>query len=408
MRLINGISVPSDFPTFVPTININPDEGKLFVSCYELGYLLILNSNGSPYFYKKSASRCWDFTIQPNGTMSYTIGRTSTTLDNNFEKIQSYKSIDYVTDHHEFRLLPNGNALLIAEDTQPIDMNKLIDDGNPKANVIGNHIQEVDTSGNAVFEWQCWDHYSILDAIHQNLRASSINAVHMNAIDVDFDGNILVSSRHLDEITKINHSTGLIIWRLGGKNNQFTFLNDTLGFNYQHDIRAVPGKPNHYTLLDNGNYHSPRFSRAVEYKLDTQAMTAEKVWEYRPSPDVYTQWMGNVQRLENGNTIVGWAASNLPKVTEISPDGTILYQGDFSANLTSYRVHRFQCDAKAIRPYLIIEKYPNTITLLFNHFGVSNIEKYYIYADTTENPTTRIDSTTNPYIHIAELRYIAQ
>ena len=38
---------------------------------------------------------------------------------------------------------------------------------------------------------------------------------------------LMISSRHLNEITKISRTTGDIIWRFGGKNNQFTFVNDT-------------------------------------------------------------------------------------------------------------------------------------------------------------------------------------
>ena len=55
------------------------------------------------------------------------------------------------------------------------------------------------------------------------LAATIIDYCHTNAIEQDNDGNILISSRNMDEITKINRITGQIIWRLGGKNNQFEF-----------------------------------------------------------------------------------------------------------------------------------------------------------------------------------------
>ena len=45
-----------------------------------------------------------------------------------------------------------------------------------------------------------------------------------NAIDIDFDGNFLISSRGLDEITKIDRFTGDVIWRWGGCQNQFNFF----------------------------------------------------------------------------------------------------------------------------------------------------------------------------------------
>ncbi len=55
-----------------------------------------------------------------------------------------------------------------------------------------------------------------------------------------------MSGRHLDEITKINHNTGDLIWRLGGKANQFNIywpargISDVLEFYKQHDIRRLP------------------------------------------------------------------------------------------------------------------------------------------------------------------------
>jgi len=296
IELINGVSVPGDFPNLVPSITNQPTDELLFVTTWN--YLILLQSDGTPLFYRKYKGRhVWDFTLQPSGVLSFMVGATAYTLDNHFELIDEYScGHGYYTDPHEFQLLPNGNSLLIAWESQVIDMSQLIEGGKQDANVIGTHIQELDRDQFVVFEWRCWDHYNILDALHENLAARTIHYVHMNAIDVDFDGHLLVSSRHLDEITKINRNSGEIIWRLGGRNNQFTFVNDPDGFTYQHDIRAVAGKPGHYTLMDNGNFHSPKYSRAVEYKLDTLKMTAEKVWEYRHTPDRYTHWMGNVQR----------------------------------------------------------------------------------------------------------------
>src|SRR6185295_15203514 len=113
--------------------------------------------------------------------------------------------------------------------------------GKTKATVTGNLVQELDASKNVVFQWRSFDYFQITDATHENLLTSPIDYVHANALELDNDGNILLSSRHLDEITKINRMTGAIIWRWGGKNNQFAFVNDAaLGFSHQHAIRRLP------------------------------------------------------------------------------------------------------------------------------------------------------------------------
>ncbi len=403
VRIINGISVPSDFPTLVPSVNTDPSDDLLFITTRY--YAMLLYPDGSPFFYRRLQYPVWDFTKQSESVISYVSGSAAWTLDHSFELLGEYRcGMGYKTDTHEFVLLPNGHSLLIAYDRRNIDMSKLITGGHPNAEVIGTHIQELDADKNVIFLWRCWDHFDILDAVHENLRASVIRYVHMNAIDVDYDGHLLVSSHRLDEITKINRGTGSIIWRLGGQNNQFTFINDPDQFNSQHDIRHVPDKPGYYTLLDNGRYHTPRYSRAVEYKLDTNAMTAEKVWEYRHTPDRHAVWMGNVDRLINGHTIIGWAYEELPKITQITQSGDIVYEADYTTKETSYRSHRFDWTGKAVRPHLMIDDiYHDKVTLLFNQFGDTTVQKYYIYADTTPWPHTKIDSTTEPFIHLDSL-----
>jgi len=55
--------------------------------------------------------------------------------------------------------------------------------------------------------------------------------------------------------------------------------------------------------------------------------------------------MGSVQRLENGNTLIGWgtvSAFGGPVLTEVHPDGTVAFEMSFPAELASYRAFRFQ------------------------------------------------------------------
>jgi hypothetical protein len=141
----------------------------------------------------------------------------------------------------------------------------------------------------------------------------------------------------MDEITKINRATGDIIWRLGGRNNQFTFLNDSIRFSHQHDIRRLPN--GNITMFDNGNFHTPPFSRAVEYRLDEQQRTTELVWEFRNTPAIYTFATGNVQRLPNGNTLISWGTTNV--ITEVRPNGTKALELVLSPLFTVYRTFRF-------------------------------------------------------------------
>jgi hypothetical protein len=119
-----------------------------------------------------------------------------------------------------------------------------------------------------------------------------------------------------------SRTTGEIIWRLGGRNNQFTLLGDTLWFSHQLAIRRLPN--GHYTLFDNGNGHAPQFSRAMELVLDTVGMTCPFVWKYA-RPGTFSQAMGYVQRLGDGNTFIGWGAT-APAVSIVTPEGKTVYE----------------------------------------------------------------------------------
>jgi hypothetical protein len=329
-------------PQLTVTVNNNPAEGYLFLAPFSTSsYLIITNNNGSIFWFSNPTWWSGDFKKQPNGHLTYWDGNVA----KHFEMDENYNIVDtfycgngYSADIHELRVLNNRHAFLMAYDTQTVDMSHIVQGGNPNASVIGLIIQEIDENNNVVFQWRSWDHIPITDALHENLLAPVIDYVHGNALEIDNDSNILLSSRHLDEITKINRTTGDIIWRLGGLENQFTFVNDTLGFNYQHAVRRISN--GNITIFDNGNWHNPHFSRAVEYSIDEINKTATLVWEYRHNPSIFSGFMGYVQRLDNGNTLISWGGAN-PTVTEVTPDGTVVFEATYPAGVYTYRAYKF-------------------------------------------------------------------
>jgi hypothetical protein len=171
-----------------------------------------------------------------------------------------------------------------------------------------------------------------------NLLDPAFVHAHINSVDVDLDGNLVISARNLDEITKIDRKTGNIIWRFGGKNNQFSFVNDSIGFSAQHSVSILPN--GHVLAYDNGLFHKPNFSRAVEYRLDPNNKTAVLDWSYRNTPDIASVFWGNAQRLRNGNTFIGWGFSDIA-ATEVDPVGNKVFEMTFPKDVFSYRMFRF-------------------------------------------------------------------
>ena len=235
----------------------------------------------------------------------------------------------YYTDNHELVLTGidsvHKRAHLFGYDLRRVDMTAY---GGPADALIAGHtILRQTLRGDVEFFWSAWDHFAISDWIEppdQNKQLANIDFDHPNSLDFDHDSNYIISFRNLGEITKIDAVTGAVLWRLGGAHNQFTILNDALnGFSGQHSVRILEN--GNLLAYDNGLRHVPPESRAVEYRLDQAAMTATLVWEYRHAPAVFTPFLGSVQRLQDGSTLVGWGGVGL--ATWLNSGGGVLWEG---------------------------------------------------------------------------------
>jgi len=339
-------------PNYTVTVN-TPDawQANLF---FQLGGppikpVKIIDPSITEIYSQNLGMKGWDFKVNYNNKISY-FDRSSKgwfIMDSLQNEVDSVYCLNgYTADTHDFLALANGNYVLFAYDEQPYAMDTVVPGGDPNAIVEGLIIQELDANHNLIFEWKSWDHFHVTDNMYLNLTASNLPFIHANAIDIDFDGHFLVSCRGLDEITKIHRTTGEIIWRWGGSQNEFTFVND-YPFTHQHSIRSLGN--NRYLLYDNGNYSDQyigvKLSRAVEYELDTNLMEATKVWEFVHPDSLYTPSISGAQRLPNGNTLIDFG--NLQWlgigsiVTEVDTNNQIVFQLEYANGGNLYRAQKF-------------------------------------------------------------------
>ena len=404
-------SLPIDFPGRDITVCDAPADGKLFLASLSLrndpmpaNYLMILENDGTPVFFRKMPDRAFDFKKQPNGMLSYTTFQDGVeyfyTMDNTYSVIDSYTTQDgYPLDMHEFLMMPNGHVMLIADDPQIMDMSQVVEGGDTAAYVVGSVIQELDTDKNLVFQWRSADFFSVFDT-HVKLTRKVIRYCHTNAIEVDHDGNIMISSRNQSEITKIDRETGEIIWRMGGNNNEFTLEGDTKWFSCQHDIRRLDN--GNITLFDNNNLSDPQESRALEYVLDEENKTATLVFEYKRDPLVYANAMGSARKQSGGNTLIGWGSGWVTDVSEVRPDGTVAFEMMFSNRANSYRVFRDDWEGVAAEPYAWADTTGGELWLNFTKFGDSDVDRYYVYRGTSPAPEWKAYVTCDQSIRIRD------
>lgn len=343
----------------LPTIKIVQDKaepGIVYLANFTFGnknpntFLLNLDEHGDVTRHQKlAAGPALDLKRQPNGlTTFFHNGKWKfLAMDSAWNIVDSFMTTNgYYPDPHEILLFPEGGYAMMGVSYSTLDSSDYRAGMVPNASIGGNVIQIFDAHGNETFEWRGIDHYRVLDAIHEKLKDSSIDFEHANSLDFDENGNVIISNRHLAEVSKIDRATGAFLWRLGGAHNQFTLLGDSIWFSYQHDARLPPN--GHLTLFDNSNFDSVEEkvgyihqSRALEYVIDTQSMTATLVWQYHHTPETFTVAMGNVQRLPNGNTLIGWGANNDVSITEIAPDNSTVFELAMGNSNYSYRAFKY-------------------------------------------------------------------
>jgi hypothetical protein len=342
--------LPGNFPVPEIVYSDNPSPGYFFLSPAGLWgffpdatpYLVIMDNYGTPVYFSEQTNTAFDFKIQVDGSITYaygTRGHWHHMLNDKLEFVKDLKVIGYPNDFHDLIILDNGNYLMLASEYRIVDMDTVVEGGHEGVTVTGGVIQIQDSEDNVLFHWSTFDHFLITDAAdHVDLTdPNSIDYVHINSIDMDSDSTIIMSSKNLDEVTKIRVSDGEIVWRMGGENNMFTFSNDTAVFSAQHDFRRLDDGT--YTLFDNNWFFEEEGSRASFFDLDEENYYADLVKQFKSYPDpIESRIMGNVQSLPDGHWVVGWGSGD-PNFTEFNADGTKAIEVRYDA--VSYRAFKF-------------------------------------------------------------------
>jgi hypothetical protein len=245
--------------------------------------------------------------------------------------------------------MPNGHTVLVGYYTTLTDLSQVVPGGYPRAEISGAVIQELDANQNVIWQWRTWDHFTLQDYPYWDAGSTAAASAgwHVNVARQDpKDGNMFVTTT--EEVMKINRQTGDVMWRLGGGDNQFTFVGVTAQEgNIQfggYDFQRLPN--GNVIIYNGGTADEARSSRVHEYQLDEQNKIATHIWSY-VATEMTPNWArGSVQRLSNGNTFIGWGTCsntnlNPPDCTEVAPNGSKVWEMWFNEPLlNSYRAFR--------------------------------------------------------------------
>jgi hypothetical protein len=262
----------------------------------------------------------------------------------------------YQPDLHEFQITPQGTALITVYDA--IDCN-LSSVGGPRDGAVPDTLlQEIDLkTGLVMYEWHSLDHVSLASSYASVAPVSKgepapvskgepYDYFHINSIDVEQDGDLLVDSRNTWAAYDVDPQTGQVRWELGGRHSSFK-LGPGATPAWQHD--AIQQPDGAITFFDNGATPvvHPQ-SRGIELALDTANMTATLVRSYEHENPLVAGSQGNVQALANGDWIVGWGQAGY--LSEENPAGQVLFNAHLPPEWESYRTFAYPWSGQPAEP----------------------------------------------------------
>jgi Arylsulfotransferase (ASST) len=254
----------------------------------------------------------------------------------------------YQPDLHEFQITSQNTALITVYDAVDCNLSAV---GGPAGGAIADTLlQEIDLkTGLVMYEWHSLDHVPLQNAydsaVHTS-RREPFDYFHINSVDAEQDGDLLVDSRNTWAAYDVDPKTGQVRWELGGKHSSFR-LGSGASTAWQHDAEQQPNGA--ITFFDNGA--SPQVhpqSRAIEVTLDTANMSATLTRSYEHKNPLVAGSQGNVQALPGGDWMVGWGQAGY--LSEIAGSGQLLFNAHLPPGWESYRTFALPWSGQPSQP----------------------------------------------------------
>ena len=224
--------------------------------------------------------------------------------------------------HHEVTLLAAGRVIYPSREFVVIDDSA---NGGPAEVTFGIDTLRVWDRTSGRFE-QVWDPREAWDIRDPAQRVPDPNGdvtnwIHLNSVSIGPRGNLIISSRARSQVVSLSADLQAIEWQLHGPDSDYEFPNPNDRFYRQHTAAQLDN--GNVLLFDNGSgrpdAEGGAYSRALELRLDEAAGTAVKVWEYRPTPDIYSASQSSAYRLSNGNTLINFGVRTATRALDTLP-----------------------------------------------------------------------------------------
>ncbi|MCB2213151.1 aryl-sulfate sulfotransferase [bacterium] len=430
-----GPTIPSDMFDYTVT-SVDPENsGYYYVDVAAMSptggatksYLMIFDAPGDLIWFRKPSTyrfsnSCFipcdnvERTIYSEGEL-FVVSSTMMIMDTTFTVVDSVPRYHPTQDNvfydmHELLLMDDGSKWTLWKEPVPMDMSQYWPDGNPNATVVDQIIQHWDENGNILFDWHSLDHLDELDIAARidttGLSDSYLEHLHVNAIDIFDDNDLLVSTRDLSIIFRVDYDTGEVLWRMGGGSlNDFTFTNGVNpdipdDFNVQHHCRIHPD--NHITLFDNGWYHDEPMTYIREYVVDENNLTADLIVAVPSDSGFASMITGSQTIMPDGNRVVGWGGmGNEIIASEFDTDFNTIWELDVEPldgylDPFAYRCKKWDTFGTAAIPYVVEVFDGETMEVVCNWWGHEDeVGSYNIFFGEIDDPQYVGNTDTGVY-----------
>jgi hypothetical protein len=260
-------------------------------------------------------------------------------------------------DLHDFQLAPHGIAYITAYNPIRCDLRPL--KGVADGTIVDTAIQEIDMGTGLVrWEWHSLDHVGPAESEVQTPHdATPWDYFHLNSIDPQRGGDLLISARSTWAGYLLGGATGRILWRLGGNSSSFRMGPGTK-MAWQHDGRLLAN--GELTFFDDGaNPPIHRQSRGVRIALDPGRREARLVAVYtHRDPPLLAASQGNMQTLADDNTVVGYGG--VPAISEYAAAGSLIFDAHQPYDMSFYRAFRHPWHGRPLSPPAVLASQNNT------------------------------------------------
>lgn len=193
---------------------------------------------------------------------------------------------------HDFVELSDGSFIAIVVEYR---------DGADGAAIRGDKLVQIARDGTQTDIWSAWDCF---DPEETPGDEPALGWTFVNALNISEDEqDLYISIRNFSTIVQIDRATGACEWAIGGYGGDYEISG--VRFKHEHQFKVFDDR---LLVFDNAGLANNK-SRVVEYQVDHAAKTATEIWRFEPEPSLNSFVLGDVARLEDGDTLVTWSVA---------------------------------------------------------------------------------------------------